>query len=85
MGLTLGGLVVGLLGVVAVAGQSESDRVVSTLMGIGFGSMGAVMVVTGIPLWAVGEARLQEKPEKEKAPAISLSLGAASAAVEGRF
>lgn len=85
IGLTLGGLGVGVVAAVLAAGSQESHDIGTTVISMALGVVGGAMVLTGIPLWAVGAARYKSPSSSGSAAGVYLALGAGSAAVQGRF
>lgn len=84
IGLTLGGCGVGIAGAIAIASADNGDRVGPIVAGMGLGIVGGAMVLTGIPLWAVGAARYKGG-DKGSTAGMTLSVGAAGARFDGRF
>jgi hypothetical protein len=84
IGLTLAGLGVGTLAMVLVGSGGSSDQYAGGMAVMGL-SLGGLLVLTGIPLWAIGAARYNGAPSSASAAGISLAFGPASAAVAGRF
>lgn len=77
--LTFAGTGVGALGFVFM-GFHDEGKVPS----VACGAAGGAMFLAGIPLWVAGQERADSAPSASKAE-VELSIGAASAAVQGRF
>jgi hypothetical protein len=77
--LTFGGTGVGAVGLAFLA-YPVDFRVVSAVCG----AAGGAMFLAGIPLWVAGQERADGAPSASSAE-VKLTIGAASAAVQGRF
>lgn len=85
IGLTLGGLAAGAIGAGVAAAGAEDGNYFVTPVGVVLAALGGAMFLTGVPLWAVGAARYKGNRSSASAAGVSFALGAASAAVQGRF
>ena len=82
-GLAVGGGAVGAISAVFFLTSGNTSEL--NVAGGVFAGVAGAMVLTGIPLWAVGAARYEQKPASQGIAGVSLSIGAKSAAVQGRF
>lgn len=85
--LTITGLTIGGAGAALLAfGDNSGGNYTQAFMGLALCPLGGAMLLTGIPLWAVGAARLGGTGNgDQQAASMAVSLGAGSAALQGSF